>query len=73
MKTDKKWYSYDLDSTTAKHFKEFLKKSDIKYEASEEFALIHIEIYADIFQDNYAKCFLAGFSCAENEFVALPF
>ena len=73
MKIEKKWYSYDLDITTAKHLKEFLKKSDIKYEASEDNALIHIEIYADIFQDNYVKCFLAGFSCAENEFVALPF
>lgn len=73
MNNIEKWYSYDLDSTTAKYFKEFLTKAKIHYELSDESALTHFEIYATIFQDNCAKSFLAGFACAESEFVALPF
>jgi hypothetical protein len=73
MENIKKWYSYDLDGTTAKHHKTFLKKVNIKYEASEDYALIHFEIYADVFQDNCIKSFLAGFACADSEFNAIPF
>ena len=73
MESIKKCYSYDLDNTTAKYFKEFLTKAKIRFELSDENALTHFEIYATIFQDNCAKSFLAGFACAESEFVALPF
>lgn len=51
---EKKWLSINLDRVKADALRAFLKMAHIKYEASENWNLIHFEIFVD--NDERKRC-----------------
>lgn len=51
---EKKWLSINLDRAKADALRAFLKMAHIKYEASENWNLIHFEVFVD--NDERKRC-----------------
>lgn len=57
---EKNWLSVNLNKEVAKAFRSFLKALGIKYEASENYELIHFEVLVDDDELDICDEFLVG-------------